>query len=120
MSRDHRKLRVFISADDLVVDVYRASASFPPDERYALQTQMRRAAVSVATNVVEGCARRTTREYVQFLSVATGSAAEVQYLLDVSQRLGMLNREESSHLGTRYTELVKGLKKLVASLEYQP
>jgi four helix bundle protein len=56
--------------------------------------------------VVEGCARRT-REYVQFLSVATGSAAQAEYLLDMSQRLEMLNREEAARLRTRDTELVK-------------
>ena len=72
MSRDHRKLRVFTLADCLVVDVYRASSGFPASERYGLQSQLRKAAVSSAVNIVEGSARRTDAEYLHFLNIALG------------------------------------------------
>jgi len=76
MSRDHRKLNVFTLADQLVVKVYAETAIFPPQERFGLCSQCRRSTVSAATNIVEGCARRSTRDYLQFINVATGSAAE--------------------------------------------
>ena len=120
MARDHRKLRVFNQADALLLAVYRATATFPVEERYVLQAQLRRAAISAATNIVEGCARRTTREYVQFLNVANGSTAEACYLVDVAHRLGFLPPKVETELVERYTELTKGLQKLISSLEGLP
>lgn len=117
MSRDHRKLHVFAQADELIVIVYAATAAFPADERFGLCAQLRRAAVSVAANIVEGCARRSTREYVQFINIATGSTAETLYLIELSCRLGYLKTEAHGQLAPRYTQLLKGLKTLIHSLE---
>lgn len=120
MGRDHRKLRVFEQADALILEVYRATTAFPAEERYGLQTQLRRASVSAATNIVEGCARRTTREYVNFLNIANGSSAEARYLVDVAHRLGFLPANVETKLVERYTELTKGLQKLIVALESLP
>jgi four helix bundle protein len=87
MSRDHTKLRVFRLADRLVLETYRVSRTFPDEERYELRRQLRRAAVSVACNLVEGSARRTARECVNFFNIALGSACESRYLLDLTARL---------------------------------
>jgi four helix bundle protein len=97
--------------------VYRASANFPVQERFGLQSQLRRATVSVAANIVEGCARRTEGEYLQFLNVATGSAAEAEYLFSVAFRLEMVSTEAYTRLGKRFSELLRGLQKLITTLD---
>ena len=117
MSRDHRKLKVFGLADGLVVDVYRTTRQVSVEERYGLQAQIRRAAVSIPTNIVEGCARRTTRDYVHFLVVALGSASEVRYLLGLARRLEFLEAPAATALESRYDELVRSLESLVKSLD---
>src|SRR5207249_5849382 len=116
MSRDVRKLRVFAIADDLVVQIYRGTASFPTVERFGLSAQIRRAAVSVASSIVEGCARRSTKEYLYFLNVGVGSAAEVRYLIDLSRRLGFVTSTEGARLSARYTELIAGIQALINAL----
>src|SRR5713101_33540 len=75
MSRDHRKLRVFTVADGLVTKIYSITQDFPAAERFGLQSQLRRAAVSAACNIVEGCARRGENEYLGFLCAADSSVA---------------------------------------------
>jgi len=107
-------------SDALVIEVYRATAHFPLEERYVLQAQIRRAAISAAANIVEGCARRTTREYLQFLNVSNGSTAETSYLINVAHRLGFLPANSETELVERYTELTKGLQKLMSALENEP
>ena len=117
MARDHRKLRVFVLADELVVEVYRVSQALPPEERYGLQAQVRRAAVSTAVNIVEGCTRRTTRDYLHFIAIAQGSAAEVHYLLGLCGRLGFVEPARLARVIDRYDELVRGLQKLIGALQ---
>ena len=84
MSTDHRKLSAFKLADQYAVRVYDATREFPPAERYGLRSQLRRAAVSVPTNIVEGCARDSDREHSRFFEIALGSGREALYLIDLA------------------------------------
>ena len=117
MSRDHTKLRAFQLADALVIDIYQQTKSFPPEERYGLQSQIRRAATSSASNLVEGSARRGDGEYLNFCNIACASAFETRYLLDLAFRLGMLSPSANTVLAPRMTHLCKSLVKLVIALE---
>jgi four helix bundle protein len=116
MSRDPNKLRVFHLADALVLDIYRCTKGFPPEERFGLQSQTRRAAVSSAANIVEGCARKSKGEYLNFLNVSAGSACEMAYLLSVAHRLGLLSDDDQKDLGPRSALLAKSLIALISSL----
>ena len=119
-TRDHTKLQVFTLADSLVIDVYRATTRFPDEERFGLQVQLRRAAVSVPTNIVEGSARTSTAEYCRFLNIAVGSGAEVRYLVDLSRRLEMLPNEDAEPLLEGYDHLVRSLKRLLFAMQKRP
>lgn len=117
MARDHRKLQVFELADSLVLAVYNVSRGFPASERFGLLAQLRRSALSAATNIVEGSARRTTREYCNFFNQANGSAAESRYLLTVAGRLHYADEGELAPLIERYDALQRGLQAMIHTLE---
>ena len=117
MSRDHRKLHIFGLADRLVFEIYEASKKFPAEERYGLRAELRKAARSAATNIVEGCARRHHNEYVNFLNIAHGSASEVRYLASVATRLNYISRDVGGTLDRDYSELCAGLNSLIRSLD---
>jgi four helix bundle protein len=119
MGRDYRKLEAFHLSDDVVVDVYKVTSRFPDEERFGIVRQIRRAVISVPCNIVEGCARRHTGEYLNFLSVAAGSANESRYLLDISCRLRMLDGKVRDRLCNHYSELIAKLQALIRSLEPQ-
>ena len=86
--RDHRKLQVFVSAERLALQVHEAANALPRDETFLLAHQLRSSAVSIASNIAEGCARRSRKEYVYFLTVAYGSARELEYQLSLARHLG--------------------------------
>lgn len=114
MRRNHRNLRVWQSAVDLVDDIYRVTAKFPKEELYGLSSQMRRAAVSVPSNIVEGCARAGTKELIHFLNIA-GSLSELDTQLEIAKRQGYLADAES--LVSRIDGVFAMLVALIASLK---
>lgn len=117
MGQDHRKLEAFQLADDLVLNVYRVTRRFPTEEKYGLVSQLRRAAVSVPTNIVEGCARATSADLRHFLTIAHGSLREVGYLLDLAARLEFLNDTEATDINERYDHASRVLNNLIRRIE---
>ncbi|MCA1619045.1 MAG: four helix bundle protein [Acidobacteria bacterium] len=96
--RPHEKLDVWRAAVDFVVTVYNATDSFPKEEKFGLTSQIRRAAISIPANVAEGAARRSTKEFVHFISNAQGSASELETELLIAYRLGYLQEGVSREL----------------------
>ena len=115
--RDHTKLRAFELADEVALMIYRVTKDFPKDEIYGLTSQMRRAAVSIPSNIVEGCGRKTQKEYQQFLVIAYGSLKELHYQFSLSQRLGYLTEDDFSNLNNKLFEIGKVLGSLIRSLD---
>jgi four helix bundle protein len=99
--RDHTKLRAFELADDLAVMIYRITVNFPKREIYGLTSQMRRAAVSVPSNIVEGCARESQIEYHRFLEFAFGSLREVAYQFGLAIRLTFIQEIDPNAIKCR-------------------
>jgi four helix bundle protein len=114
--RDHRKLDAFQLSDGLAIAVYKATKSFPTEERYGLVSQMRRSAVSIPTNIVEGSARGSKKDYLRFLGIAFSSARELGYLVDLSGRLGYLDEDRTNEIAALQGRTAAALSALIKSL----
>jgi four helix bundle protein len=114
--RDHTQLRAFELADEVVMLVYRTTAGFPKEELFGLTSQIRRAAVSVPSNIVEGCARDSEADYLRVLNIAFGSLRELHYQLHLSKHLGFSRNEDSSLLEPKVVETEKVLNGLIRAL----
>lgn len=117
MARDHRRLRVFCDAHSLAIAIYRQTRHFPREEWYGIRLQMRRAAVSASSNIVEGNARRSTRDYVNFLNISRGSSAELHYLIDLSGELGYLSGPELASLNELCARVIRQLEALIKRMD---
>jgi four helix bundle protein len=116
MLRSYVDLRVWQESYGLSLDVYRQTRTFPSDERYGLTSQLRRAAVSIPSNIAEGYGRRTSGEYIQSLHVAYGSVCELQTQLRLASDLGYLKQDESRALMERTGSVERMLKALIAAI----
>jgi four helix bundle protein len=103
----YQDLKLWSKGIDLVVDVYKATANLPKEEKYGLTSQMRRCAVSIPSNIAEGAGRNSTKEFVHFLSIANGSNYELETQVIVANRLDLLNNELKTDLCKRLNELQK-------------
>ena len=106
-----QKLEVWKHADELAYRVYKATQNFPKEEIYGLTSQVRRAALSIPTNIVEGYSRKGDKELARFVNISLGSLAETKYLLYFSNRLGYFERDTYNELKKGYDTLGKLLWK---------
>ncbi|MDD2706722.1 MAG: four helix bundle protein [Verrucomicrobiae bacterium] len=114
--RDHTKLRAFELADEVAILIYRITRGFPKEEIYGLTAQMRRGAVSVPSNIVEGCARESQDEYLRFLEIAFSSLRELHYQCGLAKRLGYSDEHDFAALDSKIQETEKVLGSLVRSM----
>ena len=117
--RDHRKLLAFELADQLVLSIYRLTTSFPIDERFGLTSQLRRSAVSVASNIVEACARTSESDYIRLLDIAFGSAREMEYQVSIATRLNYIPTGDAPALLEQANGVVRVLGGLLRALREQ-
>ena len=117
MSRDPNKLRVFHDAHFLTLAIYKHTRNFPSVETYGLRQQIRRAAASVPINIVEGCARTSTKDCCRFLSIALGSACETAYIVGLALELGFITRDTADALQPGCNAVVRQLQRLVSETE---
>jgi four helix bundle protein len=112
--KTHKDLDVWKRGMSFVEQIYKATTKFPTDERYGLASQLRRAAVSFPSNIAEGAARSSVREYIQFLYVALGSLSEIETQVMIAGKLGYLSvddlLEEVESLRKMTLKLIKYLK----------
>jgi four helix bundle protein len=116
MAESFRDLVAWQKAMILVTDVYRATAHFPAREVYGLTNQVRRAAVSVASNIAEGKGRLSKKEFVQFLAKARGSLCEVQTQLEIGEKLGYLDADAFTGLDAKAREVGKIINGLIKTI----
>ncbi|MBN1664244.1 MAG: four helix bundle protein [Deltaproteobacteria bacterium] len=117
MEKPHKKLKVWQLAMDIVTDVYRITELFPLEERFGLTSQMRRCAVSIPSNISEGAARNTHKEFVNFLHIAQGSLAELDTQMEIALRLKLTNQESWTNMDAKLLEEDKMLSGLILSIK---
>ena len=112
MNKPHKKLNAWTDAVDLAQQIYRITERFPSNEQFGLTSQIRRAAVSIPSNVAEGAARQTKKEFLQFIHISKGSLSELDTQLELARRLEYLTQIEWESLN----ELLKRVDRMLSGL----
>lgn len=113
---DYRKYNVWQKAHGLVLEVYKLTAEYPKSEQYGLISQINRAAVSIPTNIAEGCGRETQKELIRFLYISSGSTHELEYLIFLSRDLNYITADQSETIFSEITEIKKMLSSLIRKI----
>jgi len=117
MLKNYKDLKVWQRSYQLCLEIYKITKGFPREERYSLTSQIRRAAVSIPSNIAEGYGRKTTLEYIRFLYIAYGSNCELETQILLSGDLGYIERGKLEMLKQGIREVERMLKALIQSLE---
>ena len=115
--RDFRKLKVWEKSHDLALNVYRLLRTFPFEERFCLSDQMRRAAISVSSNIAEGCGRHGERELSRFIKIASGSISELEYQMLLARDLEYIGDKDYEMNGEQLNEVKRMLNSFIRKLE---
>ena len=118
--KDYKELEVWKKGISLVLQVYEITKAFPKEERYALTDQIKRAAVSIPSNIAEGASRNTTKEFIQFLYIALGSASELETQMIIAEKLCYTKNDQTLYseitvIRKMLNALIKSLKRMVNS-----
>ena len=116
MGRNWKELTVWKESHDMVIELYKLLGKFPKEETYNLVSQIKRAAVSVPTNIVEGHSKGSKKEFLRFLYISRGSLEELKYLLFLSFELGYIDKENFDKFNQKLSRLGYMLNRLIKSL----
>ena len=116
---DYRNYIVWQKSHRLVIDIYKTTGSFPKSEQFNFVSQINRAALSIPTNIVEGCGRETQKELIRFLYISSGSAHELEYLISAATELSFIENEPSKKLLSEISEIKKMLYALIQKIKQQ-
>jgi four helix bundle protein len=114
--KSHTDLRTWQEGQNLIEEIYRITSFFPEEERFGLTSQIRRAAVSVPSNIAEGMGRGSAKDLIRFLMIARGSLQETLSQLETARRLSFLTQTDFNSLARRYTGLLIGINSHLSSL----
>lgn len=114
--RNYKKYSVWKLGHEITLDIYRLTKNFPKEELYGMTSQMRRAAYSIPSNIVEGCGRESDAEFRRFLIISQGSASELEYFAILAHDLGYLNKEDFDPILDKVNKVRRSLNRLINKL----
>ena len=117
--RDFRKLTIWSQSIDLVLLIYKLTTKFPDSERFGLQSQMRRAIVSVPSNIAEGCSRTSQIDFKRFLEISLGSLFELESQLIIVEKLGFIDEQELDEMIVKVSGLQKQTNNLISKIKIE-
>jgi len=114
--KTHKDLEVWKMAMEMVTKTYTLTRTFPKEELYGLTYQIRRSAVSIPSNIAEGAGRNSSKEFLQFIYIATGSLSELETQIIIAHNLGYLNNDQKQDMETIFSNIFKLLSGLIQSI----